>query len=146
MKMTSNLSILFLTLSFPLGAQAELISSHNSQHRAVLAAVNELRCKKVKDYSTRYKVVRLTDQKIEIQSNVITIECDSGQYRVTWKAPTEREDMTPMVSDEIAGYEFLKDGEVVASAQCCEYITDDISELSIRTVDVNGLRSRAVEF
>jgi hypothetical protein len=51
-----------------------------------------------------------------------------------------------MASDEIAGYEFLKDGEVVASAQCCEYITDDISELSIRTVDMNGLRSRAVEF
>lgn len=143
--------ILFSTIT-----RAEAISEHNAEYTAVDAARSammiETNCTQTKTVlrnAEKYKAEKesgkyfVTRGRLEI--TCIQYAVNKPIYLITWNVPTHREDGSEILPAQIAGYQMLRDGQIIDISPCCEFMTDNLDGLFIRTVDVSGLVSKSVE-
>lgn len=144
------LSLIICLLSHQV--MADVLSEHNEQHTAVMAAQNLL----FDSGCTRTNITRLTRYTVEqvenyyvVSNKSLRVDCMTNKkqplYSITWTPPAFRQDGREITSEEIAGYQLLRHGKIIDMSPCCEFMTSDIDGLSIRTIDVDGLASIAVE-
>ena len=147
--------ILFLLISvvllpWPVWADTGT-TEHNEQHAAEMAAQNALfdaGCIRTNiTRSQRYSVAKVGEQ-YQITGNGLIVECVKWQsvtgWRIEWTAPTTREDGSKLPPDQIAGYQVVSAGEVLAMVSGTQYLLSGKlpTILTIRTVDNLGLVSR----
>ena len=143
--------ILFSTIT-----RAEVISEHNAEYTAVDAArfammidTNCTQTKTVLRNAEKYKAEKESG-KYYVTRGRLEITCiqyaeNKPVYLITWNAPTHREDGTLLELDEIHSFDIMQNGDVIASVPCCEYRSESIDSVTVRTVDTGGRKSKEIQ-
>lgn len=139
-------------------AFADVMSEHNEQHAAEMAAQNALfdaGCTRTNIKRTARWAVHSDpgSQKYVVTGNGLTVECVKWEsstapiWKISWTAPTTRADGSPLPPDQIAGYQVIVDGQPVAMAAGTSYRVAAVpvgTAVELRTVDTGGLLSDSV--
>ena len=136
-------------------AFAEAISEHDTHYRAETVAIQRLMsagCTQPEiKRSQRYRLETQGDGYLITQALAVvclkwaaTTQPPAPVWLVTWTAPTTREDGSQLPPDQIAGYQVVSAGEVLAMVPGTQYLLSGQlpNVITLRTVDTFGLISR----
>lgn len=155
--MQNRAKMIFPFIAIVISAQsaiAEIVSSHNEQHVAEQAARDRLRaggCAWTKTTRAQSFRVVVDQLGVRVLGNELLVTCSERAptvLRVTWTAPTTREDGSALLLSEIRGYQVSVNDQLIAMTAATEYQVekgDAPIKLSIRTVDTTGLISDPAE-
>ena len=140
-----KLKLIWVALIFGM-TQCLSAAEYNEEQTAYNAAIKIISDRgwlRVFVRSIPYEVVE-DFEGVTVKSKENRALCSSGaQYRITWDAPTHREDGTALAGP--IDYAIKKAGEVIANPACCEHITTEYIGLSIYAIDQNGVESAPAE-
>jgi len=139
-------------------ATADSLSEHDQQHVAEQAARDRLRaggCAWTKTTrAQRFRVVA-DPLGVRVLGNELLVTCSEQAaapaptvLRVTWTAPTAREDGSALLPSEIRGYQVSVNDSLVAMTAAMAYQVENPvkpTKISVRTVDSGGLISDPAE-